>query len=98
MTRPISRLKSMSGNNKVIMSQKINHAIEVVKFIRKTKFLANALLWLVVNEYGVSELFFHILPRFQLIYISKCLQVLHKFIQKHHKKEKIVFWPDLASI
>jgi hypothetical protein len=25
------------------------------------------------------------------------LPVLHKFIQKHHKKEKTVFWPDLVS-
>jgi transposase len=32
-----------------------------------------------------------------LKYISKCLPVLHKFIQKHNKNEKIVFWPDLAS-
>jgi hypothetical protein len=28
---------------------------------------------------------------------SKCLPILHKLIQKHHKKEKTVFWPDLAS-
>jgi hypothetical protein len=31
------------------------------------------------------------------VYISKCLAVLHKFIQQHHKNEKIVFSPDLAS-
>jgi hypothetical protein len=31
------------------------------------------------------------------LYISKCLPVLHRFIQKHYKNEKIVFWPDLAS-
>jgi hypothetical protein len=30
------------------------------------------------------------------LYISKCLAVLHKFIQKHHKKENFVFWPDLT--
>jgi hypothetical protein len=28
--------------------------------------------------------------------MSKYLPVLHKFIQKHYKKYKIVFWPDLA--
>jgi hypothetical protein len=31
------------------------------------------------------------------VYISKCLPVLHKFIEKHHKNEKIVFWPNLPS-
>jgi hypothetical protein len=31
------------------------------------------------------------------VYISKFRPVLHKFIQKHHKNEKIVFWPDSAS-
>jgi hypothetical protein len=31
-------------------------------------------------------------------YIFKYLpSVLHKFIEKQHKNEKIVFWPDLAS-
>jgi hypothetical protein len=32
------------------------------------------------------------------VYITKYLPVLHKFIQKPHKNEKIVFWPDLASV
>jgi hypothetical protein len=31
------------------------------------------------------------------VYISKCPSVLRKFIQKHHKNENIVFWPDLSS-
>jgi hypothetical protein len=31
------------------------------------------------------------------VYICKFLPVLHKFIQKHHKNQIIVFWPDLAS-
>jgi hypothetical protein len=26
-----------------------------------------------------------------------CLPVHHNFIQKHHKKKKIAFWPDLTS-
>jgi hypothetical protein len=56
-------------------------------------------LWLAVSESGKSK------PVFlkaglvvnKEVYISKCLPVLHKLIQKHHKNEKIVFWPDLAS-
>ena len=31
------------------------------------------------------------------VYISKCLVRLEKFIEKHHKNDNIVFWPDLAS-
>jgi uncharacterized FlgJ-related protein len=33
----------------------------------------------------------------QRMYISKCLAVLYKFIQKRHKNKNVVFWPDLAS-
>jgi hypothetical protein len=30
-------------------------------------------------------------------YITKCLPVNDKFIQKYHQKDKVVFWTDLAS-
>jgi hypothetical protein len=74
-------------------------ATKDVKFIRKNKFLAKVLLWLVVSESGISEpLFFKAgLAVNKEVYISKCLPVLHKFIQKQHKNKKIVFWPDLTS-
>jgi transposase len=56
-------------------------------------------LRLAVSESGISEpVFFK--ASFAVnkeVYICKCLPVLHKFIQKHHKNEKIVFWPHLAS-
>jgi hypothetical protein len=70
-----------------------------VKFIRKTKFPAKVLLWLAVSESGISELLFFKagLAVNKEVYTSKFLPVLQKFIQKHHKNEKIVFWPDLAS-
>jgi hypothetical protein len=65
-------------------------SIEDVKFIRK--------LWLAVSQSGISEpVFFVGLAVNKEVHISQCLPVLHKFIQKHHKKEKIVFWPDSAS-
>jgi hypothetical protein len=59
-------------------------AIEDVKFIRKSKFPAKVLLWLAVSESGISEpvLFKSGLAE---VYISKCLPILRKFIQKHHK-------------
>lgn len=74
-------------------------APDQAKFIRKTKFPAKVLLWLAVSERGISEpVFFKAgLAVNKEVYISKCLPILHKFIQQHHKNEKIVFWPDLAS-
>jgi hypothetical protein len=74
-------------------------ATKDVKFISKTKFLAKVLLWLAVSESGISEpVFFKADLAFNKeVYISKCLPVLDKFIQKHHNNEKIVFWSDLAS-
>jgi hypothetical protein len=68
-------------------------ATDDVKFIPKTKFPAK------VSESGIRDsIFFKAsLAVNKEVYISKCVPVLHKFIQKHHKNEKIVFWPDLAS-
>lgn len=31
------------------------------------------------------------------VYNERCVPELSKFIQKYHKKEKTIFWPDLAS-
>jgi hypothetical protein len=63
-------------------------AKEDVKFIRKTKFSAKVLLWLVVSESGLSKPVFLKagLAINKEVFISKCLPVLHKCIQKHHKK------------
>jgi hypothetical protein len=63
-------------------------ATEDVKFIRKTKFSAKVLLWLVVSESGLSKPVFLKagLAINKEVFISKCLPVLHKCIQKHHKK------------
>jgi hypothetical protein len=54
-------------------------------------------LYLANSENGISKPVFSKagLAVNKEVYISKCL--LHKFIQEHHKNEKIVFWPDLAS-
>jgi hypothetical protein len=74
-------------------------ATEDFKFIRKTKIPAKVLLWLADSKSGISEPFFVKagLAVNKEVFISKCLPVLHKFIQKHHKNEKNVFWPDLVS-
>jgi hypothetical protein len=53
-------------------------------------------LCLDVSESGISKpVFFEaVFAVNKEVYTSKCLP---KFIQKHHKNEKIVFWPDLAN-
>jgi hypothetical protein len=60
---------------------------------------SKVIMRLAVSESGISEpVFFKAgLTVNKEVYISKCLSVLHKCIQKPHKNEKIVFWPDLAS-
>jgi hypothetical protein len=65
-------------------------ATEDVKFIRKTKFPAKVLLWLAVSESGISESVFFkaVLAVNKEVYISKCLPVLHRFIQTHYKTKK----------
>jgi hypothetical protein len=65
-------------------------ATKNVKLIRKNKFPAKVLLWLAVSESGKSEpvYFKSSLAVNKEVYISKCLPVLHKFIQKHDKNEK----------
>jgi hypothetical protein len=63
---------------------------EDVKFTRKTKFPAKVLLRLAVSESGISEpVFFKAgLAVNKEVYISKCLPVLHKIIQKPQKRKK----------
>jgi hypothetical protein len=65
-------------------------ATEDVKLICKTKFPAKVLLWLAVSESGISKpVFFNAgLAVNKEVYISKCLRVVQKLIQKHHKNEK----------
>jgi hypothetical protein len=55
-----------------------------VKFIRKSKIPAMVLLWLAVSESGIIEPVFSKadLAVNKKMYVSKCLPVLHKFIQK----------------
>jgi hypothetical protein len=60
-------------------------ATEDVKFIRKIKFPAKILLWLAVSKSSMSDpVFFKAgLAVNKEVYISKCLPVLQKLIQKH---------------
>jgi hypothetical protein len=82
------------GNN-VIMSLKITQQQRMSSLFAPAKIL----LWLTVSEYGVSEpvYFKSSLAVNKELYKSKWLPVIYRFIQKHHKEEKIVFWLDSVS-
>jgi hypothetical protein len=82
-------------DSKVIMSLKIPQQQWMSSlFVRPS-----SQVWLAVNETDISEpVFFKAdLAVKKEVYISKYLPVLHKFIQKHHKNEKIVPWSNVAS-
>jgi hypothetical protein len=67
-------------------------SIKDVKFIRKTKVPAKVLLWLADSESGITEQTFFKgaggLVVNKEVNISKYSPILHKFIQKQHKRKK----------
>jgi hypothetical protein len=83
---------AMSGNSKFLMSLK-SEVTENVKFIRKTVFPAKVLLWLAVSE--------SVIGRPVLQSTKKCTYPnVYQYVinlSKSPQKQKIVFWPDLAS-
>jgi transposase len=71
-----------------------------VKFKRTHKYEPKVLVWAAISENGISSLFFA--KQQQAIngstYFNECIvKRLMPFINKHHLKEKVLFWPDLAS-
>lgn len=67
---------------------------------RKAKFESKLLVWVALSPAGLSKPY--IVESGQAInqdiYIEKCLRSrLIPFIQQHHKKDEVVFWPDLAT-
>ena len=71
-----------------------------VKFKRTQKFEAKILVWIAISEKGISKLFFSKQKQAvsQTTYLNRCIIArLIPFIKSHHIKEKVLFWPDLAS-
>jgi hypothetical protein len=79
----------MSGNSKVIMSMKITQQQWMSSLFARPSSQRSGISEPVFLKAGLAVK--------KEVYLSKYLPVLHKFIQKHHKNKKIVFWPDLAS-
>ena len=65
----------------------------------KYKYPLKIILWLEISEKGISKpVFLKDNKRLTGMFYSKfCIPKLKEFIEKHHKRDKIVFWPDLAS-
>lgn len=76
-----------------------HEAPERSKYIYKTKFPGKVLLWLAISENGISEPVFFKggLAVNAQVYNDQCIPAVERFIKKYHRRDKIVFWPDLAS-
>ena len=88
----------LSGNAGFYTSDP-NLTKDEVKSKRKSKFEKKLLVWVAFSEKGLSS--HYIVPSGQAVdadvYTAKCLPRLVSFIQKYHKNDQVVFWPDLAS-
>jgi transposase len=71
-----------------------------IKFKRSQKFEPKILVWIAISENGVSTPFFSYQQQAvnQTTYLNKCIKArLMPFIENYHNKNKVLFWPDLAS-
>jgi len=71
-----------------------------VKFKFVGKFTAKVLVWIAISEKGMSKVFISKSKNAvnAEIYLNECIKKrLVKFINKYHKEDIYVFWPDLAS-
>lgn len=72
---------------------------DIHRFQHKEKFAGKYLVWQAMDELGnVSEPFISTGTITMEVYRSECLEKrLLPFIEKHHQKEEVLFWPDMAS-
>lgn len=69
-----------------------------VKYVEHTKYPKKVLLWLAISPAGMSEPVFLTkgLAQNSDVYIRDCLPKLKAFINKYHRRDNVIFWPDLA--
>ena len=66
-----------------------------VKFKTKMKFEPKLLVWMAVSQKGISSIYVH---RSTITYLHDCIRKrVLPFINRHHKNDNVLFWPDLAS-
>ena len=71
------------------------------KFKRIQKYSSKILVWIAISEKGISKPFFSKRPQAinERTYLNWCITArLMLFIRSCHNREKVLFWPDLATI
>ena len=71
-----------------------------VKFKTKMKFEPKLLVWMGVSQKGISSIYVHrsTIAIKQETYLHDCIRKRSlPFINRHHKNDNVLFWPDLAS-
>jgi hypothetical protein len=71
-----------------------------VKYKKKKKYSPKILVWMAMSSKGVSDVYVHksVQAIGEKIYLNECINKrLLPFIEKHHKNDEYVFWPDKAS-
>ena len=71
-----------------------------VKFKQTRKYKPKILVWIAISTNGISSPFFpkHKQAINEKTYFKECIvKRLIPFINSYHLKEKVLFWPDLAS-
>jgi hypothetical protein len=69
------------------------------RVIPKAKFAKKFLVWQAIDEFGnVSEPFVSEGTMSTKVYLEECIKKrLLPFIDKHHQRENVFFWPDMAT-
>jgi len=91
--------QSVSTNRGFYTSERRTTPPEV-KFKRTQKYEPKVLVWVAISTNGISSPFFAKQQQAidQGTYLSECVvKRLMPFIDSYHTKEKVLFWPDLAS-
>ncbi|CAF3275450.1 unnamed protein product [Rotaria sp. Silwood2] len=68
--------------------------------LKKKEFPPKVLVWMAMSSKGVSNIYVHksLQAIFTSIYLNECInERLLPFIEKYHKTDDYVLWPDKAS-
>ncbi|XP_031621012.1 uncharacterized protein LOC116339331 [Contarinia nasturtii] len=89
----------LSGNDG-FYTENIVSTPDNVKYASKAKFEPKVLVWVAISSKGISTPVIRPFGAKAIdsdTYINQCLPKLKQFIENHHTRAEIMFWPDLAS-
>jgi hypothetical protein len=71
-----------------------------IRFKGKAKFFEKFLVWQAIDEFGnVSDSYISTGNMNAKVYLEQCIKKrLVPFIQKQHRIEDVIFWPDMARV